>query len=68
MEEALFNRLQDMNRAGKHADSGWKSEAWGEVLNAVLAVTPDRQKDLLTLEKVKSKESNYKALYKDGNG
>ena len=65
MEEALFNRLQDMNRAGKRADSGWKSEAWGEVLNAVLAVTPDRQKDLLTLEKVKSKESNYKALYKD---
>ena len=62
IEEALFHKRLDMNRAGKRADSGWKSEAWGEALNAVLAVTPHRQKDLLTLDKIKSKESNYKAL------
>jgi hypothetical protein len=65
MEEVLFTRLVDMDRAGKRADSGWKSEAWGEILSAVLVVTPDRQKDLLTMDKLKSKESNYKALYKD---
>ena len=36
IEEALFHKRLDMNHAGKRADSGWKSEAWGEALNAVL--------------------------------
>ena len=65
IEEALFNTLLDIDCAGKCADSGWKSEAWVEVFNAVQTVTPDQQRAQLTMDKLKSKKQNYKSLYKD---
>jgi Myb/SANT-like DNA-binding protein len=65
MEEMLFQTLVDRARAGKRADQGFKTEAWVEVLSKVKAVAPAKVKPLLTLAKIKSKESNYKALYKD---
>jgi Myb/SANT-like DNA-binding domain len=65
MEEMLFQTLLDRARAGKRADQGFKTEAWVDALSKVKAVAPAKVKPLLTLAKIKSKESNYKALYKD---
>lgn len=65
MEEMLFQTLVDRARAGKRADQGFKTEAWAEALSKVQAVAPAKIKPLLTVAKLKSKESNYKALYKD---
>lgn len=65
MEETLFQALIDGARAGKRADQGFKTEAWVDVLSKVQAVAPAKTRPLLNLSKLKSKESNYKALYKD---
>ena len=65
MEEGLFTTLLDKARKGKRADSGFKQEVWVDALNEVRLRAPDHIRDLLTLDKLKNKESNYKALYKD---
>jgi hypothetical protein len=57
--------LLEMDRKGKRADSGWKNEAWVELLPQVVETTPGRYRELLTIEKLKSKEQNIKSLYKD---
>jgi hypothetical protein len=64
MEEILFNTMLDQVRLGKRADSGYKSEAWNKCFNAVEAEYTGNP-SLLTIEKLKSKLSNYQQLYKD---
>jgi hypothetical protein len=63
MEETMFDALLDQDRRGKRADVGFKSEAWTLVREAVQQVYIRR----LSIEvlQLKSRESNYKALYKD---
>ena len=51
--------------SGKRADQGFKQEAWVQALANVQAVTPANIRNLLTIDKLKSKESNFKGLYKD---
>jgi hypothetical protein len=65
MEDALFTTLLDKVRSGKRADSGFKQEAWVHALEAVRLISPPNIHHLLSIEKLKSKESNYKAYYKD---
>jgi hypothetical protein len=65
MEQQLFGTLVDQCRKGKRADSGFKSEAWAAALLAVLDATPEDLKHLLSIDKLKSMEQNYKGLYKD---
>jgi hypothetical protein len=65
MEDALFTTLLDQVRSGKRADSGFKQEAWVHALEAVRSISPLNIHHLLSIEKLKSKESNYKAYYKD---
>ena len=38
MEAALFNAFLEQHNKGKRADSGWKTESWGPVVEAVQAV------------------------------
>ena len=35
MEAALFNAFLEQHNKGKRADLGWKTEAWGPVVEAV---------------------------------
>jgi hypothetical protein len=64
MEEVFFQTMVNQVRLGKRADSGYKSEAWTEAYNAVSVAYTGRLV-LLTVEKLKSKLSNYQQLYKD---
>ena len=57
--------LLEIDRKGKRADSGQKNEAQVELLPQVVETTPARYRQLLTIEKLKSKEQNIKSLYKD---
>ena len=63
MKEALFSALVEQSRRGKRADQGFKSEAWVVAFEGVNIVYKGTTG--LTMEKCKSKESNYRALYKD---
>jgi Myb/SANT-like DNA-binding domain len=65
MEEALFTTLLEKVRSGKRADSGFKYEAWIDALEAVRSRAPSSIHPLLSIEKLKSKESNTKASYRD---
>jgi Myb/SANT-like DNA-binding domain len=65
MEEGLFTTLLDKIRTGKRADSGFKQEAWVDALGVVQSRAPLSMRPLLTIEKLKNKESNFKALYRD---
>src|SRR5438046_6104179 len=63
MEETLFNELHRQDHLGKHADMGFKSEAWIVVCNAVQDVYIGPI--VIEVSQLKNKESNYKVLYKD---
>ena len=63
MEETLFSELLGQNHLGKRADLGFKSEAWAVVRDAIQGVYIGRL--VIEVLQLKSKESNYKALYKD---
>lgn len=65
MEEGLFSTLLEKVRSGKRADSGFKLEAWTEALEVVKSTAPITMRPLLTIEKLKNKELNTKAQYKD---
>lgn len=65
MEEGLFTTLLGMVRKGKRADSGFKQEAWVEVLKEVKLRAPPFIQELLTIKKCKNKELNYKGNYRD---
>lgn len=65
MEDGLFTTLLDKVRSGKRADSGFKQEAWVDALGVVRFRAPLHLQALLSVEKLKNKESNIKALYKD---
>jgi hypothetical protein len=64
IEQALCGKLVDQVRLGKRADNGYKSEAWEVAYQAVLSEYT-RDLALIDLEKLKSKLSNFQALYKD---
>ena len=63
MERALFEGFLDAQNAGKRADTGWKSEAWGPVIEAVQA----RYTGPVTITRThcQTKESGFKAHYRD---
>jgi hypothetical protein len=63
MEETLFNELLEQDHSSKRADMGFKTEAWAAVRNAVQEVYLGRL--VIEVSQLKSKESNYKVLYKD---
>jgi Myb/SANT-like DNA-binding protein len=63
MEETLFNGLLEQDHNGKRADMGFKTEAWAIVQDAVQEVYLGYL--VIEVSQLKSKESNYKALYKD---
>jgi hypothetical protein len=63
MEETLFNELLKQDHNGKRANMGFKTEAWAVVRDAVQEVYLRRL--IIEVLQLKSKESNYKALYKD---
>ena len=63
MEETLFNELHRQDHLGKHADMGFKSEAWIVVHDAVQDVYIGPI--VIEVSQLKNKESNYKVLYKD---
>jgi hypothetical protein len=56
--------MLDQVRLGKRADSGYKSKAWNKCFNTVEAKYTGNP-SLLTIDKLKSKLSNYQQLYKD---
>ncbi|KAK9233712.1 hypothetical protein V1525DRAFT_392221, partial [Lipomyces kononenkoae] len=45
-------------------DSGFKQEARADDLEVVRSRAPSNLKHVLSIEKIKNKESNYKAYYK----
>jgi hypothetical protein len=56
MKEALLETLLEQCRAGKRADSGFKKEAWVEVIQKVQAVIIRQSPPLiLTVSQCKSK-------------
>jgi hypothetical protein len=63
MEETLFNELHRQDRLGKRANTGFKSKAWVVVQDIVQAVYTGLV--VIEIPQLKSKELNYKALYKD---
>jgi hypothetical protein len=63
MEETLFSELLGQDHLGKRADLGFKSKAWAVVRDAVQGIYTGRL--VIEVLQLKSKESNYKALYKD---
>jgi hypothetical protein len=63
MEETLFSELLGQGHLGKRADMGFKSEAWTVVRDAVQEVYTGSL--VIEVLQLKSKESNYKVLYKD---
>jgi hypothetical protein len=64
MEAALFETLVGQCRLGLRADSGYKAGAWNKALE-VVQCTYHGIRELLTVDKLKSKLSNYQQLYKD---
>jgi hypothetical protein len=64
MEMALFETLVGQCRLGLRADSGYKAGAWNKALE-VVQCSYHGMKELLTVDKLKSKLSNYQQLYKD---
>jgi hypothetical protein len=62
MEETLFSELLGQDHLEKRADLGFKSEAWA-IRDAVQGVYTGHL--VIEVLQLKSKESNYKALYKD---
>jgi Myb/SANT-like DNA-binding domain len=64
MKEALLETLLEQCRAGKRADSGFKKEAWVEVVQKVQAVIRQSLPPTLTITQCKRKanwvrRSNY---------
>jgi hypothetical protein len=59
----LFNELLEQDHNSKRADMGFKAKAWAAVRNAIQEVYLGRL--VIEVLQLKSKESNYKALYKD---
>jgi hypothetical protein len=55
MKEALLETLLEQCRAGKRADSGFKKEAWVEVVQKVQAVIRQSPPLILTVSQCKSK-------------
>jgi hypothetical protein len=55
MKEALLETLLEQSRAGKRADSGFKKEAWVEVVQKVQAVIRQSPPPTLTISQCKSK-------------
>ena len=55
MKEALLETLLEQCRAGKRADSGFKKEAWVEVVQKVQAVIRHSPPLILTVSQCKSK-------------
>jgi hypothetical protein len=49
MKEALLETLLEQSRAGKRADSGFKKEAWVEVVQKVQAVIRQSPSPVLTV-------------------
>jgi hypothetical protein len=66
MEETLFNELHRQDRLGKRADMGFKSEAWAVVQQTIQEVYTGHI--AIEVSQLKSKESNYKALYRTRSG
>ena len=63
MEAALFNAFLDQHNKGKHADLGWKNEAWGLIVEAVQVVYEGPL--VITKTHCQTKEGSYKGHYKD---
>jgi hypothetical protein len=64
MKEALLETLLEQCRAGKRADSGFKKEAWLEVIQKVQATIRQSPPLILSVAQCKSKadwvrRSNY---------
>ena len=55
MKEALLETLLEQCRAGKRADSGFKKEAWVEVVRKVQGVIRQSLLPILTVAQYKSK-------------
>jgi hypothetical protein len=65
MEEILFCTLLEEVNSGKRADSGFKSEAWAACCKAI--TNSKATKQLVTVEKCKSKVEAMKALWRELN-
>jgi hypothetical protein len=65
MEQILFHTLLDQVNNGKRADSGFKLDAWTACVQAIINSKATRQ--LVTLEKCKSKVEAMKSLWKELN-
>jgi len=63
MEAALFGAFLEQHNNGKRADLGWKTEAWGPVVEAVQAVYEGPLE--ITKTQCQTKEGTYKGHYKD---
>jgi hypothetical protein len=63
MEETMFNELLEQDHNGKRADMGFKTEAWAAVRDAIQEVYLGCL--VIEVSRLESKESSYKALYKD---
>ena len=65
MEEILFHTLLEQVNNGKRADSGFKLEAWTTCVQAIINSKVTKQ--LVTLEKCKSKVEAMKSLWRELN-
>lgn len=59
MELALLEGLKEQEALGKRAESGWKSEAWAVVVEAIQAVSPSGTAEV-AMAKGKSKIQDFK--------